>query len=220
VIRRAGSGRGDHQAAIGSVVGTAVVLATILAIVAHGAHPPAASVAPVWLLGKAASWLGRWTLLTIVFAVLAILGYSLAELLRWMVFIPRTLRTRVAYAVLPPPDFDPRPEAIEAFGQQLLGARRRVLAWLDRPACAIRIRLTTTQDGRLLYLVELPARFRGSLLNAYATAYPAVEVRPLEEIATPRPLPSAIAVVARRASPEAEKCGWLKRHARRWTRGI
>ena len=62
----------------------------------------------------------------------------------------------------------------------MLGVRRRVLAWLDRPACAIRVRLTTTADGRLLYAVEAPERFRGSLLNAYATAYPDVEVRPAE----------------------------------------
>jgi hypothetical protein len=117
----------------------------------------------------------RWGLVAI-----AILGAGLLALR--VVCTLRTLRTRVAYAVLPPANFEPRPEAIEVFGQQLLGARRRVLAWLDRPACAVRIRLTTTAAGHVLYVVELPARFRGSLFNAFASAYRTVEVRPLEEV--------------------------------------
>jgi hypothetical protein len=168
---------------VSSIVGGLVFVAVILAVAAHGARPPAPSAVPTWLLGRLAALLGRWTPLMVGLGVTLALSYVVLDLLRWSVFIPRALRTRVAYAILPPPDFDPRPEAIEAFGQQLLGARRRVLAWLDRPASGIRIRLTTTPDGRLLYLVELPARFRGSLFNAYATAYPAVDVRPVEEIA-------------------------------------
>jgi hypothetical protein len=110
-------------------------------------------------------------------AVLALLAIVLRAVCTW-----RTLRSRVAYAVLPPPAFDPRPEAIEAFGQQLLGARRRVLAWLDRPACALRIQLTTTPSGRVVYVLELPRRFRGTLFNAFASAYPGVELRPLAEL--------------------------------------
>jgi hypothetical protein len=112
----------------------------------------------------------------------AIMILGLALLALRVVCTLRTLRTRVAYAVLPPANFEPRPEAIEVFGQQLLGARRRVLAWLDRPACSVRIRLTTTAAGRVLYVVELPARFRGSLFNAFASAYRTVDVRPLEEV--------------------------------------
>ena len=110
-------------------------------------------------------------------ALLALLAFTLRAVCSW-----RTLRSRLAYAVLPPASFDPPPEAIEAFGQQLLGARRRVLAWLDRPACAVRIRLTTTADARVLYVVEVPARFRGALFNAFATAYPGVELRALDEL--------------------------------------
>ncbi len=184
MIRKAGSGRGGHPELVSTIVRGLVFLAVILAIAAHGARPPSASTVPAWLLSRGAVLLGRWTPLAIALIALAAFGCIALEALRWTIFIPRTLRTRVAYAVLPPPDFDPKPEAIEAFGQQLLGARRRVLAWLDRPASAVRIRLTTTADGRLLYTVELPARFRGSLFNAYATAYPAVDVRPLEELAS------------------------------------
>src|SRR6266700_5897148 len=117
----------------------------------------------------------RW----LAFASVAAGGLLAALLALRLVCSLRTLRSRVAYAVLPPPSFDVRPEAIEVFGQQLLGARRRVLAWLDRPACAVRIRLTTTPAGRVLYVVELPRRFRGSLFNAYATAYPGVQLVPV-----------------------------------------
>ncbi len=190
MIRKAGSGRGDHREAVSTIVGGLVFLAVILAVAAHGARPPSAAAVPAWLLSRLAALLGRGTPLVIGLGVVLALGYAVLDVLRWSILIPRTLRTRVAYAILPPPDFDPRPEAIEAFGQQLLGARRRVLAWLDWPASALRIRLTTTADGRLLYTVELPARFRGSLFNAYATAYPQVDVRPLEELVAETP-PSA-----------------------------
>ena len=110
-------------------------------------------------------------------AVLALLLLALRGLA-----IRRTLRSRVAYAVLPPPAFDPKPEAMEIFAQQLLAARRRVLGWLDRPACAIRIRITTTSSGRVVYVVELPARFRGSLFNAYSAAFPGVQLTPLAQL--------------------------------------
>jgi hypothetical protein len=113
-------------------------------------------------------------------------GLVVALLALRLVWSLHTLRSRVAYAVLPPPSFDVRPEAIEVFGQQLLGARRRVLAWLDRPACAVRIRLTTTPAGRVLYVVELPRRFRSSLFNAYATAYPGVQLVPVAEVDRPK----------------------------------
>jgi len=110
-------------------------------------------------------------------AALALLAGGLRALCTW-----RTLRSRIAYAVLPPPDFAPRPEAIEAFAQQLLGARRRVLAWFDRPACGVRVMLTSTPSGRVVYVLELPARLRGALLNACASAYPGVRLTPLAEL--------------------------------------
>ncbi len=225
-MTRSGSGRAGHHELVTTIVG-GIVLAAVLLAAVQGARPPSPSSVPAWLLARLAALLGRWTPLVIGLGVLLALGYVALEVMRWAVLIPSTLRTRVAYAILPPPDFEPRPEAIEAFGQQLLGARRRVLAWLDRPASALRIRLTTTADGRLLYTVELPGRFRGSLFNAYATAYPQVDVRPLDQLAGGTPgsaaggaldggrsgdasldtvpaLPdAAAATVARHESPEA-----------------
>lgn len=179
MMGRRPAARGDHRELASAIVGGLVLAALLLTVATRGARPPSAAAVLPWLAGL----LGRWLPLAIALGVLLALGWTALEVLRWTVLIPRTLRTRVALAILPPPDFDPKPEAIEAFGQQLLGARRRVLTWLDRPASALRIQLTTTADGRLLYVVELPARFRGSLLNAYATAYPAVDVRPLAEVA-------------------------------------
>jgi hypothetical protein len=183
VSNNSGSGRGAHHEVVAAIVGGTVLLAVILAASTRGARPPSAATVPAWLLGHTIGLLGRWTPAVIALGVLLVLGCLAVEVLRWTVLIPRALRSRVAYAILPPPDFDPAPETIEAFGQQLLGARRRVLAWLDGPASAIRIRLTTTADGRLLYSVEIPERFRGTLFNAFATAYPAVDVRPLEDVA-------------------------------------
>jgi len=121
----------------------------------------------------------------IVAALAAIVVLALLGLVLRGLSIRRTLHSRVAYAVLPPPAFDPKSEAIEIFGQQLLGARRRILAWLDAPACAIRIRIittTTTTSGRVVYVIELPARFRGSVFNAYAAAFPGVQLTPLAEM--------------------------------------
>ena len=172
-MSKVGARRAGRQELVSAIVGAFVLVAVLLAVAAHGARPPS----PPALL------LGRWAHPALAVAAVLSVSCAVVEILRWAVFIPRTLRARVAYAILPPPEFDPRPEAIEAFGQQLLGVRRRVLAWLDRPASAVRIQLTTTPDGRLLYVVQIPARFRGSLLNAYATAYPAVDLRPLEELA-------------------------------------
>jgi hypothetical protein len=132
-----------------------------------------------------ASGLLRAALRLLAIAAIVAAGLLAALLALRLVCSLRTLRSRVAYAVLPPPSFEVRAEAIEVFGQQLLGARRRVLAWLDRPACAVRIRLTTTPAGRVLYVIELPARFRGSLFNAYATAYPGVQLVPVADIDRP-----------------------------------
>jgi hypothetical protein len=153
------------------VVGGGALLARLNSRLHHATGPAAA-------LSAAANTAGRVLVALLLASVaLALLAITLRAFCTW-----RTLRSRVAYAVLPPPAFDPRPEAIEAFGQQLLGARRRVLAWLDRPACALRIQLTSTASGRLVYVLELPRRFRGTLFNAFATSYPGVELRPLAEL--------------------------------------
>jgi hypothetical protein len=173
------AGRG-RSAELDPEVLLAVAVLAVLGAVIGGAvlarlHPRA--VLPA-LGAHALNVAGRAFLLAVLASVvLALLVSALRALCTW-----RTLRSRVAYAVLPPPDFAPRPEAIEAFAQQLIGARRRVLAWFDRPACALRVMLTSTPSGRVVYVLELPARFRGTLFNACASAYPGVQLLPLAEL--------------------------------------
>jgi hypothetical protein len=168
----------DRRGSEAELVLTVVVLAALATTIGGALLPRLHLHAPGTLELHAAG--GALMLAVLASAALASLAGGLRALLTW-----RTLRSRVAYAVLPPPDFAPRPEAIEAFAQQLLGARRRVLAWFDRPACALRVMLTSTPSGRLVYVLELPARFRGTLFNACASAYPSVQLVPLDELEEP-----------------------------------
>src|SRR5437588_675033 len=64
--------------------------------------------APAWAL-----WLA------LVLAGAMVLRYGLLAALRWLIWIPRMARSRVAYAVLPPADFAPSGETIAAFTADL-----------------------------------------------------------------------------------------------------
>lgn len=171
---RSRSGQLDSEALIAVIVLAALAVpigGVVLARLRLKAEVPALALHALQAAGRAL------VIALLASTVLALLAGCLRAFCTW-----RTLRWRIAYAVLPPPDFAPRPEAIEAFAQQLLGARRRMLAWLDRPACSVRVMLTSTPSGRLVYVLELPARFRGTLLNAFASAYPGVRLTPMAEL--------------------------------------
>ncbi|MDQ6791208.1 MAG: hypothetical protein M3075_11250 [Candidatus Dormibacteraeota bacterium] len=156
------------------------ILALVWMATQIGAHrrPPTGTEALRWWL----SWLlhtPSWT----TWAVLLLLGllvvrYGVLEALRWLIWIPRMARERVAYAVLPPEDFAPSAEAIAAFTADLLGMRRRVLAWLDREATAFVVGLTTDPDGRPLMYWEFPKRFEKEL-EAARSFYPGLQLVPL-----------------------------------------
>jgi hypothetical protein len=92
----------------------------------------------------------------------------------------RTVRSRVTLAVVPNAAFDPSPESIATFAKQLVGLRRRSLAWLDRRATAFRVLLTTASDGRALYCVQVPRRFVSALATVFS-AYEDVELVPAHE---------------------------------------
>ena len=149
--------------------------------VGSGRRPPTGVDALRWWL----SWClhaGRWVLpWLLVPAALLFVRYGVVEPLRWFWLIPRMARERVAYAVLPRPDFAPSPAAVAAFSADLLGLRRRVLAWLDREATAFVVGLTTTADGRPLMYWEFPQRFQRELEGA-ASFYSGVELRPLARV--------------------------------------
>ena len=93
----------------------------------------------------------------------------------------RTLCSRRAVAIVPADEFDAEPEAVLRFAAQLADTERRVAGWIDRPASAIRIRLTADAEGQLVYLLEVPERSREALRTALRT-FEGVEERPAEEV--------------------------------------
>jgi hypothetical protein len=93
----------------------------------------------------------------------------------------RTLASRRAVAIVPADGFEPRPETVAAFASSLAAGSRRISAWADRPASAIRVRLTNDPQGRMVYLVEVPGRDMSRLRSALR-AYRGVEVRDASDV--------------------------------------
>jgi hypothetical protein len=100
----------------------------------------------------------------------------------------RTLATRTAAAIVPADEFDAKPEAVLRVAAELARTDRSVRGWFDRRACALRVRLANDSEGRLVYLLEVPARSRELLRNALR-GYEGVELREAAEVApeTDRP---------------------------------
>jgi hypothetical protein len=96
-----------------------------------------------------------------------------------VVLVRRTLRSRVRVELLPSEGFDPPAEAVVRFASQLSRTRRMVLGWLDRPASAVRLQLTTGADGLVHYTAEVPRRALPALQAALG-AYDQLEVRAAE----------------------------------------
>lgn len=92
----------------------------------------------------------------------------------------RTLARRRAVAVVPADEFDAKPEAVLRFASQLARGDRSLRGWLDRRACAVRVRLAPDAEGRLVYLVEVPERL-GELLRTALRGYRGVELREADE---------------------------------------
>jgi hypothetical protein len=100
----------------------------------------------------------------------------------------RTLASRRSVAVVPADGFDPRPETVAALAAALAAGSRRIGGWTDRPASAVRVRLTNDARGRTVYLLELADR-DVSRLRSTLHAYHGVELRGAAEVtaAPPRP---------------------------------
>ena len=86
---------------------------------------------------------------------------------------------------MPADEFDAKPEAVLRIAAELSRADRSVRGWFDRHACALRVRLTNDGEGRLVYLLEAPARSRELLRNALRS-YEGIELREAAEVA-PKP---------------------------------
>jgi hypothetical protein len=88
----------------------------------------------------------------------------------------QTLASRVSYLVLPTDDFDPSEEAVLRAAGQLSRVRRAVLGWLDTRASAVRLRLDSGPDGRMVYRVQVARRARSVVRSALTSMGP-VELR-------------------------------------------
>ncbi len=93
----------------------------------------------------------------------------------------RTLQSRRSVVVVPADQFDAKPDVVLSFAAQLASSERSIGGWRDRRATALRVRLTCDQAGKLVYLLEVPARVQ-NVLRAALRSYEGVEIRDAEEI--------------------------------------
>jgi hypothetical protein len=112
----------------------------------------------------------------IVPTALGLTGIAAALATQRFISTRRTLLNRWTVAVVPADEFDATPETVQRFAGQLAQMDRGVRGWLDRPARALRIRLESDRDGRLVYLLEVPDRAGGLLRSALGT-YDGIELR-------------------------------------------
>jgi len=146
----------------------AIFALLVIAAIVHAVS----SIHPARLLASAAS-LAPFALGAIAIAsALAPQRFRLAR---------RSLATRTAVAVVPADEFDPKPEAVQRFAAELARSDRSLHGFLDRRAQALRVRLTNDPRGRLVYLLEVPARSREPL-RAALRDYEGVELREVSEV--------------------------------------
>lgn len=93
----------------------------------------------------------------------------------------RSLRSRLLFALVPADEFQPSIEMVLRFASQLSRSDRTVLGWLDRRACAIRVSISSDDQGRLIYLLGFPARAEEVVRSALRT-FEGVEIRSAEEV--------------------------------------
>jgi hypothetical protein len=93
----------------------------------------------------------------------------------------RTLRSRRSVAVVPADEFDAEPEAVLRFASQLADSERRVAGWVDRRASAVRVRLASDAENRLVYLLEVPER-SSEALRTTLRSFEGVDERPAAEV--------------------------------------
>ena len=111
-------------------------------------------------------------------AVVAAVATAVAIAIRWWL-TKRALTRRVRYAMLPTETFDPSPEEIVRFASQLSRARRSVGSFGPRRSDSVRLHLVSAPGGRMLQLIEGPARAE-SVLRMGGLAE--VELRPLDDV--------------------------------------
>jgi hypothetical protein len=102
----------------------------------------------------------------------------------------RALAARTAAAIVPADEFDPKPETVQRFAAEIARADRGLRGWLERRAGTLRVRLTNDRKGRLVYLIEVPARSREPL-RAALRDYEGAELRAAGDV-LPEPKEQAV----------------------------
>lgn len=90
-------------------------------------------------------------------AALALLAACVLLVTAWLVVLARTLTRRVRWTVLPSAEFDPSEEEVARFASSLgRCVKRGPTGRLGRSGCAVRVRLSSTGQGRMAYDLEVP----------------------------------------------------------------
>ncbi len=144
----------------------AIAIATVIAAIILVKWT--SSIHPAQLLATAAIWL----------VPLALGTLAIASALAPQRFLAtrRALRKRIITAVVPADEFEAKPEEVLRFAAELARADRGLRGWLDRRASALRVALVSDRQGRLVYLLDYPARSQ-ELVRAALRSYEGVEVR-------------------------------------------
>lgn len=90
-------------------------------------------------------------------AALALVATGALLLTAWLVVLARTLARRLRWTVLPSAEFDPSEEEVARFASSLgRCVKRGPTGRLGRSGCAVRVRLSSTGQGRMAYDLEVP----------------------------------------------------------------
>ncbi len=106
---------------------------------------------------------------------------ALALTTQRLVATRRALRRRRTVALVPADEFDAGAEAVLRFAAQLTQPEHSLTRWIDRRARALRIRLTSDCDGRLVYLLEAREQSLATIRSALRT-YEGVELRDVDSV--------------------------------------
>jgi hypothetical protein len=113
-------------------------------------------------------------------AIIAI-GIALALATQRLRATRRSLRSRLLLAAVPADEFKPSIETVLRFASQLSRSDRTVLGWLDRRASAIRVSITSDDQGRLVYLLGFPARAE-EVVRSALRMFEGIEIRGADEV--------------------------------------
>jgi hypothetical protein len=93
----------------------------------------------------------------------------------------RALRSQIITAVVPADEFEAKPDVVLRFAAEMARADRGLRGWLDRRAGALRVALVSDNQGRLVYLLNYPARSH-ELVRTALRGYEGVEMRDAADV--------------------------------------